>query len=404
MRDVYQNIFERYPTLTAFEAIAAQEAAMVGTLKGIFAKYRLSFPADTRISAAKSVANAVTAISMADAVAIKLEQATATLMTSLLQTTRNTAVLAVEALIKKTSLGSHTSAFAAEQSSIFPPAPTTSGERVVSFTPSQTAAMLLAFLRDESVDVIELNGTYQLPYMVINIDRKRPVVVRPAAGAAVVLLGTKTWGSSQFEFGDGGTAGNITMQGFIFDGHILKQQGIIQATNCHDIAVNDMVVRNCRADGTYAQPYHAWAVYLSATATTFPMNFTANGWTIEATARGMSALTVSGGDHINVSGWVVSNAYYAVYASSNRGPLTDFILDGWTISGTGGSTWGSPNVSVAIENSSGRFSNMHAVSSGVLLNMGTPKMADGGGNSLQVPVPSSSVRLMGGSNREANRV
>ena len=101
MRDVYQNIFERYPTLTAFEAIAAQEAAMVGTLKGIFAKYRLSFPADTRISAAKSVANAVTAISMADAVAIKLEQATATLMTSLLQTTRNTAVLAVEALIKK---------------------------------------------------------------------------------------------------------------------------------------------------------------------------------------------------------------------------------------------------------------------------------------------------------------
>jgi hypothetical protein len=47
---------------------------------------------------------------------------------------------------------------------------------------------------------------------------------------------------------------------------------------------------------------------------------------------------------------------------------------------------------------------MHATTSGVLLNLGTPKMTDAGGNSLRVPVPSSSVRLMGGSNREANRV
>jgi hypothetical protein len=39
-------------------------------------------------------------------------------------------------------------------------------------------------------------------------------------------------------------------------------------------------------------------------------------------------------------------------------------------------------VSIAIENSSGVFSNVRATYSGILKNLGTPKMTDGGGNSV----------------------
>jgi hypothetical protein len=377
MRDVYQNIFAKYPALTAFGTVLADEVAMISTLKKVFAKYRVPIPIDERSSFAQALANTATSISIADAVAINLEQSTATMMTQLLQKTDSHDVLDVIVLIKTASLGSHTAAFAVEQTSVSVPAPVPL-QRVVSFTPSQTAATLLALLRDESIDVIELSGTYRLPYTVINIDRTRPVVVRPVAGKTVVLSGANIGSDPQFEFGDGGTAGNITMQGFIFDGYVLGQQGIIQACDTHDLTLNDMVVRNSRANGTYAQPYHAWAIYLSSTLTVRSTNFTANRWIVDGSARQMGALQVYGGSHITAIGWVVSSAFFAVYACSERGPLTDFILDDWTINDTGSS-----DLSVSIDNASGIISNMHATSSEGLRNRGNPMMIDGGGNIFQ---------------------
>ena len=256
-------------------------------------------------------------------------------------------------------------------------------QRIVSFTPSQTSSVFLTLLADKSVDVIEMAaGTYHLSYTIINIDRTRPIVVRPAAGATVVLSGANIGTDPQFGFGFGGTAGNITMQGLIFDGFILGQQGIIQACDCHDITLNDMVVRNSRANGTTATPYQSWAIYITSTSTIIPTNITANCWTVDGSARGMSALQVYGGSHIIATGWSVSNSYYAIYASSSRGPLTDFVLDDWTISNTGAPAWGTSNVSLAIENASGKVSNMHTTVSGGLLNVGTPKLTDSGGNSL----------------------
>lgn len=262
-----------------------------------------------------------------------------------------------------------------------PPLPLT--QRVVSFTPAQTADAFLALLGDESIGVIELNGTYHLPCTNIDIDRTRPVVVRPAAGATVVLSGENVGSRAQFELGCHGVAGNITMQGFIFDGFILVQQGIIYALDCHDITLNDMVVRNSRCNGTTATPYQSWAIYLSSTSTAHSTNFTANRWTVDSSARGMSALQAYGGSHVTATGWSVTNTCLAVYASSNRGPLTDFVLDGWTICDTGALGWGTANgVSVYINNASGQFSNMRATASGVLVNVGTPRMTDDDGNSL----------------------
>jgi len=256
-------------------------------------------------------------------------------------------------------------------------------QRVVSFTPSQTSSAFLTLLADESVDVIEMAaGTYHLYTIQIDIDRTRCVVVRPAAGATVIFSGDVTGPGAQFWFGLNSRAGNITMQGLIFDGYILGQQGIVHTGNCHDITLNDMIVRNSRSNGMTAQPYHSWAIYMDTIQGLSATNFTANRWTIEASARQMSALQVYGGSHVTASGWVVAHAYLAVYASSDRGPLTDLILDDWTITDTGGSGWGQSNLSVVFQQSSGRFSNVHAVTSGALFNQGTPMLTDRGGNSI----------------------
>jgi hypothetical protein len=383
MRDTYQNIFAKYPTLTTFGTVTTDEVAMIATLKNLFAKYKITMPADTKVSAARAIAATATSISSADGIALNLERSTATLMIRLLPSADNQDVVGALTLIKTTSLGSHTTAFATEQARVSTPTPTPT-QRVVSFTPSQASSVFLALLSDESVDVIEMAaGTYHLSYTIINIDRTRPIVVRPVAGATVILSGANIGGNPQFWFGLNSMAGNITMQGFIFDGYVLNQQGIVQAAECHDITLNDMVVRNSRCNGTDALPYHSWAIYIDATPTVFPTNFTANHWTIDGSAHQMSGLQVYGGSHITAIGWSVSHAYYAVYANGNaRGPLTDFILDGWTISDTGAPAWGSDNVSAAISYASGQFSNMHAISSGILLNQGTPRMIDGGGNSL----------------------
>lgn len=257
---------------------------------------------------------------------------------------------------------------------------TTSTERIVTFTPSQSPRVFLTLLADPSVDVIELDGVYHLPYLVINIDRTRPVVVRPAAGATAVLSGATIGRDPQFSFGYGGTAGNITMERLVFDGFVLGQQGIIQTLDIHDIALNGMIVRNCRADPRYAQPYHAWALYLSSSATAHPTNVTANGWIVDGSDRRMSALQIYGGSHVTANGWSVSNAYYAIFASSTRGPLTDFELEGWTVSDTGSSA----GVAVYIENASGRFSDMLTTTTGFFINIGRPRLSDGGGNSLLV--------------------
>jgi hypothetical protein len=382
-RDTYQNVFAQYPTLTAFATVITGDVTMITTVKKVFAQYGITVPTDAKISAAKTVAATVTGISNADAVAISLERSTVTLMTQLSRTTDNRDVANAVAFVKTASLGSNTAAFTAEQASVAIPALTTPSQRIVSFTTSDTGSTFLNLLADETVDVIEMAaGTYALPEIDIDVNRTRLVVVRPAPNATVIMSGAKARGNPQFMFGFNGTAGNITMQNFVFDGFVLAQQGIVQGFNCHDITLNGMTVRNSRCNGTSAQPYQSWAIYLTASPTVVPTNFTANGWTVDGSARRMGMLQVYGGNHITATGWSVSNAYYAVYASGSRGPLSDLVLDNWSIANSGAPAWGYTNVSVAMEDLSGRFSNMQGTASGVLKNVGSPRMTDGGGNSI----------------------
>jgi hypothetical protein len=127
MRDAYRSIFAKYPTLTTFSTVAADEVAMLATLKRAFARYKIAVPtSNARVSAALTLANTVTNISMAHSVAINLERSTAIMMTQLLQRTGSHNVPSVVALVKTTSLGSHTTAFTAEKATIAtPPTPPT---------------------------------------------------------------------------------------------------------------------------------------------------------------------------------------------------------------------------------------------------------------------------------------
>jgi hypothetical protein len=125
MRDTYQDILTKYPKLTSFSTVAADEIAMIAMLKKFFAKYRFAAPTDAKVSAARAIANTATSISNVHIVAINLEQSTANLMTRLLRTTRSTDLARAETLIRRMSLGSHTKAFAAEQATVAAHAQTT---------------------------------------------------------------------------------------------------------------------------------------------------------------------------------------------------------------------------------------------------------------------------------------
>lgn len=262
--------------------------------------------------------------------------------------------------------------------------------KTVALTPTMTSAQLLAFLADNTIDVIECSGRYALPYMLVEIDRTRPVVVRPAAGATAVFSGANAGGNPQFHFGLNAPAGRMAFQGIAFDGFHLAQQGIVQMLNAHDISFTDIAVRNSlNNDPVNVGAWRAWAAYLSASPTVVPTNIVLDRWTLDCSARQMSALQVYGGDHVSARGWSVAHAYYAIYAAGTRGPLSDFVLDGWAISDCGGQAWpgystanGAPitAMSVGLAQATGRFSNMHATSSAGLINTGLPTMTDGGGN------------------------
>ena len=100
MRDVYQDLFAAHPALPVLDIVAVDEATMILALKKACARHKVAVPADAQVSAARSMADSVSSVSMADTMAINLEKTTATLMGRLLQTTRSSDVMSIEALIR----------------------------------------------------------------------------------------------------------------------------------------------------------------------------------------------------------------------------------------------------------------------------------------------------------------
>jgi hypothetical protein len=243
----------------------------------------------------------------------------------------------------------------------------------VKFGPSATASQLLAAIADNSVDVLELSaGTYSPGRVSVNVDRTRPVVVRPAAGATVIWKGDSS-GAGAFLFGLSGRAGRVTLDGLIFDGFNLSDTGVIWVGNAHDLALNHITVRNSTGRAAYS-----WALYLSSAGGVGPSNIVANDWVVAgAGTRSLSAMT---SEHTpNARGatmhrWNVKNVSLAVWAGSDATGL-DFA--DWTIDNAG---WAAhANDAVYFQNVKGSFKNMHLTNSGPLKNVSST-MTDLGGN------------------------
>lgn len=250
---------------------------------------------------------------------------------------------------------------------------TTDPGKVVKLAPSATASQLLAAIADNSVDVVELSaGTYSPGRVNVNVDRTRPVVVRPAAGATVIWKGSSS-GEGAFLFGISGKTGRITLDGLIFDGFNLADTGVIWVGNAHDLALNHITVRNSTGHAAYS-----WALYLSTAGGGGPSNIVANDWVVSgAGTRSLSAMTsehTPNAHGVTMHRWNVKNVALAVWAGSDATGL-DFA--DWTIDNAG---WAAhANDAVWFQNVKGTFKNMHLTSSGALENV-SGTMTDLGGN------------------------
>ena len=253
------------------------------------------------------------------------------------------------------------------------------GLKVVTLGPTATAAQILAAITNDSNDVVELSaGTYSPGLIKVDVDRTRPVVVRPAAGASgKVIWKQATTGAGAFWFGVTGKTGNITMDDLIFDGYALGHTGVFWVGYAHDLTLTHITVRNATGD-----PGYSWALYVSTDFSHRGTNIVANDWVVQgAGTRSLSAMT-SYHDPDNAIGvtmhrWNVKNVAFAIYAVSDA---TGLDVADWTIDDAGHTT-SSGIAAIYFEKVKGAFKNMHLTSSGALVNFGGT-MIDGGGSTF----------------------
>jgi hypothetical protein len=227
--------------------------------------------------------------------------------------------------------------------------------KVVRFSPGMSGGQLVAAIADASTDVIELaGGTYTPGSININVNRSRPVTIRPAPGATVVFAnGT----DAAFTFGYGGVAGNITIDGLIFDGYRIGSIGIVWIGNAHDITLNNITVRNSTGIGT-----NSWALYLSSDGGSGPTRVVADNWNVDGGARtlgGVQSYHNPNARGATLRGWHVRNCAYAIYLNSDA---TDVRIEDWTTTSCGVTTYA--DLSVVARDASGIIRNVRATDSG----------------------------------------
>jgi hypothetical protein len=235
-----------------------------------------------------------------------------------------------------------------------------------------TAAQFVAAAQDNSTDVLELAGGVYRPGIIrLNVDRTRPLLIRPKAGASVVFAGGNR---PAFYIGLGGVAGNITITGLVFDGFRMGPDGIVWLGNCHNITVSNMVVRNSSGQAGYS-----WALYVSTDGGVGPSNVVANNWVVDGGARTLGGLAIGhspAARGVTANGWHVTNASYAIYSNTTA---TGVSINGWTVDSSGLTTFA--YLSVVLAQTGGTIRNVHAT------NSGGPEivapMVDGGGNTWQ---------------------
>ena len=258
------------------------------------------------------------------------------------------------------------------------------------------AALAALHLHPVEGDVIEMaGGVYPkwacfLGAFNINAARPatRPLLVRPANGAAVVWDGTGTVNTPPFRIGWNALASYITFDAaggsFTAQNYQLGKVGLVMARYYDHITFNGLIVRNVEGgfgDGIPGQQQHSHALYLSTDGTHRSKSFTANGWDVVGPAnRMLNGLQTDGSpnaDGVIAKGWKVRSLHRAVYAWSDP---TGLVIDGWDIA----------DCNVTVDNNKGQqtsqgvVSNCKAVNAGPLAvgqgMWGGTRLVSGGGN------------------------
>jgi hypothetical protein len=220
--------------------------------------------------------------------------------------------------------------------------------KVVRFGPGSPAAFT-ALVHDLSIDVIEIEaGTYRNWHVNLDVDRIRPLLVRPAPGAAVVwddaggrsgdglfYLGSRAL-TTNITFDPAGTGGTFTIQNYA-----LGQQGLIDT-----FWVDSVTFNGFRTQGIRGLPGGSlsWTVYVSSDGVHRGRNITVNDWQVGPSAgrtvgglqtyhdpqavgvrayrwqiSGASSAMTFYGDAtgIDIQGWRISGCEYAVYSDGN---------------------------------------------------------------------------------------
>ena len=249
-------------------------------------------------------------------------------------------------------------------------------------TTSDTLAALLTTIADETVDVIQFTaGTYHLAQILVDVDRTRHLTIRPVSGATVIFAPGAASGN-QWAFGTSARTGNITMEGFIFDGYAINDTGVIGIGHSHDLVLNDMTVRNCTA---VLSSSSSWAFYSSSAGGVANTNITADRWRVDGNGRAISAAQSYHDPNavgLYLRDWTVVHCGYAFYANSNA---TGILVDGWTISDCGVTGGSGPESIIAVSSTGQADGSCGVISNMTGSNMGnipprTPSLTDGGGN------------------------
>lgn len=212
---------------------------------------------------------------------------------------------------------------------------------------ANTQEAFLALVADMAIDVIEMAaGTYSGWHdLAVNVDRtSRPLLVRPAAGAAVIWDGNAGSGDGLFypgwsskcayiTFDPAGTGGSFTIQNFA-----LTQTGLISTAYVDHFAANGFRVVNCTAPTTNGQT--AWAVYVATDGTHRGNAQTFNDWTFDTGSdgkvNGLQLYHAPQATGVTALRWKVNQnvSTRCRWGFVGRHDATGVVIDGWQIAHT----------------------------------------------------------------------
>lgn len=267
-----------------------------------------------------------------------------------------------------------------------------------SFTTAMTQANFATMVSDMTIDIIEMAaGTYQdWHHVVLDVDRSaRPLLIRPAPGAAVIWDGTtddSTDGLFYFGvsakaayiiFDPAGTGGSFTIQKYN-----IGQTALVNIIYGDHIAINGFsAVLNTASAASGAT---RWTVCVSSDGIHRSNDLTFNDWVSVSGDAYFNHLQIKNAysvDRFIARHWRTSGGYYGAYLG---GDGTDIVLDDWNM-------YGHTYVGIEVNNTEVTLRNI-AADSTCAVNIYDTTYVDGGGNhvvptTLRLAKPSSNAYI-----------